>query len=248
MSRTMPRTAFGFAAICLGLGFSAVPAAAGTLEESTATYSYTCDDQDGSSSETMDIEVRVAAPAEAEVGQEITFEMQPNDYNYYSYTDGGEITAGTLTADVALGGAAAPALTASASTEAAASFGSENEETFDESKLSGTFTPTAPGEVTLAADAITIDVEQSAGDSTTICSPDTAPEPLATVNVTGEAMPSEDPAAQDDPGTGATDDPAAAEPGDDGMQPLLIGGAIIGGVLVIAGIAAIGGMIYLMRR
>ncbi|MUL43970.1 hypothetical protein FZ103_22870 [Streptomonospora sp. PA3] len=246
----MSRTALGLAAVCLGLGYSlsATAAAADSLEGSSATYSYTCDDQAGDLAETMDIEIYVAAPAEAEVGQEIEFQVEPSDYNYYSYTDGGEITSGTLTADVTLSGDAAPSLTASATTEAQGGFGTNNEETFDETALRGTFTPTAPGEVTLAPGDITIDVEQSAGPSTTICSPDSTTDSLATVTVTGEAVPTETP-AEETPDNGVTTDEPAAGASDGGMaQPLLIGGAVAGGLLVIVGIVMLGLMFYFMRR
>src|SRR5690625_5535978 len=75
----MSRTTTGLAALCLGLGcsFASTPAAwADNLDGSSATYSYTCDDQAGSASETMDIEIYVAAPAEAEVGEDVEFRSE----------------------------------------------------------------------------------------------------------------------------------------------------------------------------
>ncbi|MDT0304351.1 hypothetical protein [Streptomonospora wellingtoniae] len=246
MSRTMTRTAFGLAAACLGFGsLGTTPAWADSLEGSSATYSYTCEDQVDDLSETMNIELYVGAPAEAEVGQEIEFQMEPNDYNYYSYTDGGEITSGTLTVDVELGGEAAPTPTASASTESSGGFGGNNEETFDESALFGTFTPSAPGEVTVSPGDITIDVEQSQGPSTTVCSPDSTTDALATVNVTGEPLATETP-ADEGAGGDSSEEPVAADDGP--PQGLLVGGAVAGGLLVIVGISFFGLMFFFMRR
>ncbi|KII00437.1 hypothetical protein LP52_00975 [Streptomonospora alba] len=251
MSRTTSRTVSGLAAVCLGLGASliATPAWADSPQGASGTYSYTCDDQVGDLSESLDIEVYVAAPSEGEVGQEIEFQVEPDDFKYFSYTDGGEITSGTLTAEVALAGEAAPSSSASASTEAEGGFGGNNEETFDESSLSGTFTPSMPGEVTLSPGDITIDVDQSAGPSTTICSPDSSTDALATVDVTGEPAVTETPG---DDGGGDTDGGASEQPvaaGDDGPpQALLIGGAVAGGLLVIVGLAMFGLMFYFMRR
>ncbi|QBI52322.1 hypothetical protein [Streptomonospora litoralis] len=249
MSRTMSRSALGLAAVSLGLGctLAGAPAAwADSLEGSSATYRFTCADQDApaTNSQAMDIEVYVAAPAEAEVGQEIEFQVEPNDYNYYSYIDGGEITSGTLSADVALSGAAAPASTATASTQAQGSFGSNNEETFDESALRGTFTPTAPGDVTLAAGDITIDVQQSEGPSTTVCSPEGGTETLATVSVTGEPMPDQG----GSPGPSESDQAAPGAQSDAPPEALLVFGAVVGGLLVIAGIVMLGLMFFFLRR
>ncbi|MFD0776175.1 transmembrane domain-containing protein [Streptomonospora algeriensis] len=258
MSPAISRTASGTAAVCLGLGASLItgPAWADSLEGSSATYSYTCADQVGDLSETLDVDLHVAAPAEGEVGEDIEFQVQPTGYKYYYYVEGGDITSGTLSAGVVLGGGAAPSPSSSASTEAEGAFGPEEPDTFDETALRGAFTPTAPGEVTLAPGDITIDVTQSHGPSTTVCSPDNTTDTLATVNVTGEAIATETPegdagedAGEDaDSGGGATSDGTAAA-GDDGPpQALLIAGAVVGGLLVILGIGMFGLMFYFMRR
>ncbi|WP_204366591.1 hypothetical protein, partial [Nocardiopsis prasina] len=176
MSPTMSRTASGLAAVCLGLGASlaATPVWADSPQGTTGTFSYTCADQVDDLSETSDMDFRVTAPAESEVGEEIEFQIQPGGHTYYYYVDGGDIISGTLAADVELGGDAAPSPTATASIEAQGAFSPDDNDTFDESTLSGTFTPTAPGEVTLAPGEVTVEVTQTPGDSTTVCSPDSA--------------------------------------------------------------------------
>ncbi|MDA0565481.1 hypothetical protein LG943_14315 [Streptomonospora sp. S1-112] len=250
MSRTMSRTAFGLAAISLGLGYSLSTTAvwADTVDGTSATYSYTCTDQDDSTlTETMDINVWVGAQPEAEVGQEVQFQVEPDDYNYYMYTSGGEITEGTLTAEVQLGGEAAPSATASAEIDASGPFGENNEETFDETALTGTFTPTAPGEITVAPGNITIYVNQSMGPSTTVCVPDVTTDALATVTVTGEAVPTEAPTdtATEDSGAEAPPSTGAAE---EGGQTMIVIAAVVVGVILIGAIAMIGLLVYFMRR
>ncbi|WP_067969915.1 hypothetical protein [Nocardiopsis trehalosi] len=257
MLRSSSRTAVGAAAAALAFAspFGAAAASASTTDSGTQAFPYTCDDQDTADTQGVDIEFILTAPTEAEVGTAVDFSIEPTDYQYFSYVEGGDITSGTLTVETQLGGEAAPQPVVSASVEAEGSFGSDDAETWDETALAGSFTPTMPGEITLSPGDITIEIDQEVGSidttesslpSTTVCSPDAATDALATVTVTGEPAveesPSSAPAETEDGAPGQT---AESE---NGMQGMMIFVAVAGGLMLVAAAVVLGILITVLRR
>ncbi|MFC3999786.1 transmembrane domain-containing protein [Nocardiopsis sediminis] len=249
MPRTLSRAAVGASAVILSLAYPG--AASADAGSGTDSFAYTCTDQDDSSyTESDDIEFSIEAPADAEVGQPVEVSAEPANYSFFSFTDGGEITEGTLTVQVLLGGEAAPQASITASVQAEDSFGEDDEETFDEGSLTGSFTPTAPGEVVLSPGDVTIEVDQDAGPSTTVCTPDSTPDGLATVTVAGDAA-QESPAASDTPqNTGSGDSGTSAPQADsaDSGRTLMIVAAVVGGLMLVGAAVVLGVLITVLRR
>ncbi|MFC4563170.1 hypothetical protein ACFO4E_14995 [Nocardiopsis mangrovi] len=247
MPRTLSRAAVGASAVILSLAYPG--AAWATTDSGTESFSYTCTDQDDSSyTESDSIEVTIEAPADAEVGQAVEVSAEPANYSFFSFTDGGEITTGSLSIEILLGGEAAPQGSVSASVDAETPFGEDDEETFDESALTASFTPTDPGDISLSPGDVTIEVDQEVGPSTTVCTPDSATDAIATVTVAGDPA-QESPAASDpqgdpgDNGSGA----AQADSADSG-RTLMVVAAVVGGIMLVGAAVVLGVLITLLRR